>query len=462
VKKNLRIIYGAFVLSLLIILVISFISAKQLSSLLKYNEQVTNTDRVINLLSNVEVQLLEAESSQRGYLLTRDSSYLKDFFIAPKTIYGVLDSLRNAIPDNKHKQDLIKIRYAVATRLQILQETIDNVLAGDQEKVRTNIARGKSVMDDFQLQTKKFQNEQIDLLGESETSKKKYEIAAPIYLRIIFILSMIFHIGAFILIVKEFRRRHQYQKDLERKIKELKMSHDELEQIAFIASHDLQEPLRKMRTFGGRLLLQYKDSLDESGRMMLSRIDFAARRMQGLIEDLVDYTHLINSNEEKQKVDLQTCIEEVQNSLANIIENRSVQFSISELPVIDGYPFQLRLLFTNLIHNSIKFSKDDTPPFIEISSTQIEGDKVDEVSERSGSETYIKVSLKDNGIGFENEFANRIFVMFQRLHNQNSSYGGKGIGLSICKRVMTNHNGFIAAEGEPNEGATFNVYFPIN
>ena len=207
--------------------------------------------------------------------------------------------------------------------------------------------------------------------------------------------------------------------------------------------------------------MQYKDSFDEDGRMMLSRIDFAARRMQGLIEDLVDYTHLINSNEEKQKVDLNTCIEEVQNSLANIIQNRKVEFSISELPVIDGYPFQLRLLFTNLIHNSIKFSKPEQNPVIEITSIQIEGDEVDDVLERSKTETYIKVSIKDNGIGFENEFAKKIFVLFQRLHNQNSSYGGKGIGLSICKRVMTNHNGFIAAEGEPGEGATFNVYFPV-
>ncbi|HEX8331433.1 MAG TPA: ATP-binding protein [Segetibacter sp.] len=460
-KKNLRLIYGAFVSSLLVILIISYISARQLNSLIKYNDQVAITDEVINLLSKVEIQLLAAESSQRGYLVTKDSAYLDDFIKAPKTIYSVLDSLKRVIPAEEHKQDLIKIRYAVATRLQILQETLDYAVTGNKQEFRINVSREKLVMEDFRLQTSKFQNEQVDLMIESETSKRKYELAAPIYLRVIFILSMIFHLTAFIFIVREFRRRHQYQKDLERKIKELDMSHAELEQIAFIASHDLQEPLRKMRTFGGRLLMQYKDSFDEDGRMMLSRIDFAARRMQGLIEDLVDYTHLINSNEEKQKVDLNTCIEEVRNSLENLIQNRKVEFSISELPVIDGYPFQLRLLFTNLIHNSIKFSKPDQNPVIEILSIQIEGDKVDDILERSITETYIKISIKDNGIGFENEFAKKIFVLFQRLHNQNSSYGGKGIGLSICKRVMTNHNGFIAAEGEPGEGATFNVYFPL-
>jgi signal transduction histidine kinase/type II secretory pathway pseudopilin PulG len=445
----------------LVILIISFISASQLNSLLKYSDQVAITDKVINLLSQVEIQLLAAESSQRGFLVTKDSTYLVDFLKAPKTIYGVLDSLRKVIPDEEHKQDLIKIKYAVATRLQILQETLDYAVTGNKQEFKINVAREKLVMEDFKMQTSKFQKEQVDLMMESEASKRKYEIAAPIYVRVIFLLSMIFHITAFILIVREFRRRHQYQKDLERKIKELNMSHAELEQIAFIASHDLQEPLRKMRTFGGRLLMQYKDSFDEDGRMMLSRIDFAARRMQGLIEDLVDYTHLINSNEEKQKVDLNSCIEEVQNSLANVIQNKSVEFSISELPVIEGYPFQLRLLFTNLFHNSIKFSKQDQKPFIEISSEQVEGDKVEDVAERSKTETYMKVSIKDNGIGFDNEFGKKIFVLFQRLHNQNSSYGGKGIGLSICKRVMTNHNGFIAAEGEPAEGATFNVYFPL-
>jgi light-regulated signal transduction histidine kinase (bacteriophytochrome) len=216
-----------------------------------------------------------------------------------------------------------------------------------------------------------------------------------------------------------------------------------------------------MRTFGGRLLMEYKNTLDESGKKMLTRIDFAARRMQGLIEDLVDYTHLINSNEEKQEVDLNNCIKDVQENLSNLIQNRNVQFSISYLPPIMGYPYQLQLLFTNLIHNSVKFAKPGEDPFIEISSVQIEGDKIQDITERSKTDTYLKVSLKDNGIGFENEFAKKIFVMFQRLHNQNSTYGGKGIGLSICKRVMTNHNGLIAAEGEPDAGAVFNLYFPI-
>jgi light-regulated signal transduction histidine kinase (bacteriophytochrome) len=316
-------------------------------------------------------------------------------------------------------------------------------------------------MEDFNSLAKKMEDGEKKVLQEKAAWRIKIEKVTPKYLSLTLVISIIFLIFSCFFIVKEFRKRHRYQKELERKINEINMSHAELEQIAFIASHDLQEPLRKMRTFGGRLLLHYKDKLNEEGEMMLNRLDFAARRMQGLIEDLVDYTNLINSEEPIQKVNLNDCLEDVIISLSNLVTNTQASFNIEKLPEIKGYPFQLKLLFTNLVHNAIKFSKENGIPKINISSYKVEANDVPKGKGSLNNDPYLLIKVEDNGIGFANEFAKKIFVMFQRLHTQNSSYEGKGIGLSICKRVMTNHNGFITAEGELGKGATFNLYFPL-
>ena len=406
------------------------------------------------------MQLYKAESSQRGFLITKDSAYFKEFQTTAKTIYPVIDSLKKVIPGERHKNELIKIYNTVATRFLILQQAIDEFFAGNKLMFDSRVAKGDTLMQDFKVRTLKFENEQVELLKESEANKLRYELAAPAYLRLIFFLTILFQLFSFAVIISEFRRRIAYQKSLEQNIQEINMSHAELEQIAFIASHDLQEPLRKIRTFGGRLLMQNKATISQSGRTMLERMDHSARRMQGMIEDIVDYTNLINSNEEKQEVNLNECIKDVKESLENLITNKRVEMEVSDLPVIKGYPYQLHLLFTNLIHNSIKFSKGGLKPLIQINYFKVEDDST-EFPEKSKSENYIRISMSDNGIGFENEFAKKIFVIFQRLHNQNSKYEGKGIGLSICKRVMANHNGFIKAEGELGQGATFHLYFPL-
>jgi signal transduction histidine kinase len=459
-KKNLIIIYTAFAFSILILVVVSIVTSRQVTYLLKYTDQIAKTDQVINLLSEVETQLYKAESNQRGFLITKDSAYFREFQATAKTIYPIIDSLKKVIPDEKHKNDLIKIHNTVATRFMILQQATDDFFSGDKARFDGRVAKGDAMMQDFKTRTLRFQKEQVVLLAESEAKKLKYELAAPAYLRLIFILTLLLQAFSFLVIVKEFRRRFAYQKSLEQNIQEINMSHAELEQIAFIASHDLQEPLRKIRTFGGKLLMQNKETISQSGRTMLERMDYAARRMQGLIEDVVDYTNLINSTEEKQEVNLNDCLRDVQESLENLIENRRVEIKINDLPAVKGYPYQLHLLFTNLIHNSIKFSKQGVKPVIQIEYAKIDNDSK-ELPEKSSSETYGRISISDNGIGFENEFAKKIFVIFQRLHNQKSKYEGKGIGLSICKRVMTNHNGFIKAEGEVGHSATFHLYFPI-
>jgi light-regulated signal transduction histidine kinase (bacteriophytochrome) len=316
-------------------------------------------------------------------------------------------------------------------------------------------------MKDFDMLAKQLEQAEVRALTGKKDQKKKFEKASPRYLLLVLLASVIFQILSFLVIVKELRRRFAYQKELEKNINELNMSHAELEQIAFIATHDLQEPLRKMRTFSGRLLSLFKDQLNDEGKSILNKIDFAATRMQGLILDVVDYTNLINSNEPLETVDLEVCIRDVRENLSNLLAQQKVLIVANNLPQIKGYLYQLQLLFTNLVHNSIKFSKEGIDPVITITAEQIKATHPYRTEDNITEETFLLIRVVDNGIGFENEFAEKIFVMFQRLHGTNTAYEGKGIGLSICKRVMSNHNGFISAEGELGKGATFNLFFPI-
>lgn len=461
-KKSIRYIYLAFSASTIIVLFVSLLFFNNLRSLKSYTEAAQQVQKVLNKVQNVQYLLLEAENSQRGFLLTRDSAFVESFERTRRIIYPQVDSLKKLVAGkNKQEKTLIKLRSSIAERYQVLTQTMETGFSRNEALFYQSYVRGKKIMADFNaLAAEMERRELIDLL-EKNKGRNKYERAAPAYLIIILILSLLFLIVSFILIIKEFRKRYRYQKELEQKINELNMSHAELEQIAFIASHDLQEPLRKIRTFGG-MLTQYKNKVDKEGRLMLERIDASATRMQGLIQDIVDYTNLINSQEQLQEVDLNVCISDAQEKLSNLITNHNATITTHSLRKIKGYSFQLQLLFTNLIHNSIKFQREGIAPLVSITAEEILATtRLNPFNHPLENEPYLLIKVRDNGIGFENEFARKIFVIFQRLHHQRSAYEGKGIGLSICKRVMTNHNGFISAEGEPGKGATFLLYFPL-
>ena len=293
------------------------------------------------------------------------------------------------------------------------------------------------------------------LLQKRTETKIISENAAPKYLILILIISCVFQLTSFVVITKAFKRRHKYQLVLEDKIKELNIANAEMEQIAFVASHDLQEPLRKIRTFSDKLVHQFKDVLSQEGKVIIDKMSVASLRMQELLNDLINYTYITKNDEKLQQVDLKQCIEKVCKELYKIIEAKGAVIQIEELPAISAYPKQLSLLFSNLIDNSLKFTKPNNFPVINITCAEVVGTEV------GSDQKFLRISLSDNGIGFKKEFAEKIFIIFQRLHAYNSNLEGKGIGLAICKRVMVNHNGYITGTGEPNVGATFNLYFPL-
>jgi light-regulated signal transduction histidine kinase (bacteriophytochrome) len=237
----------------------------------------------------------------------------------------------------------------------------------------------------------------------------------------------------------------------------LARSNQELEQFAYVASHDLQEPLRKIQTFSGFILNRDYDELSPSAKDNFNRMQSAANRMQKLIEDLLVFSRTSTEAKIFIKTDLNKVLQQVKDDLLVQISNTRAVISSDDLPSLHVIPLQFHQLFQNLISNALKFHKTNEPPQINISCDVV--DSVNIQRTNLPEKKYVRISIVDNGIGFEQEFSDKIFQLFQRLHGK-SEYPGTGIGLAICKKIMENHRGFILAAGNPGSGARFDVYLP--
>jgi signal transduction histidine kinase len=248
------------------------------------------------------------------------------------------------------------------------------------------------------------------------------------------------------------------ENDLKNKVEELHRSNRELEEFAYAASHDMLEPLRKITTFSERLGEKYKQELIGEGAMYLSRVVASAENMRQLINGLLEFSKIAQTAAPFVRVDLNNIIMEVINDWELKIEETGTAIRCTGLPIVAAVSSQLKQLFMNLIGNAIKFRKPGVPPIIRIDVVPATEEEV-LLHQLQPSKEYHKISVSDNGIGFEDEYANRIFQVFQRLHGK-SEYPGSGIGLSICKKILEYHNGAIYAENVADVGARFVFFLP--
>lgn len=239
---------------------------------------------------------------------------------------------------------------------------------------------------------------------------------------------------------------------LKQSAEELKRSNRELEEFAYIASHDLQEPLRKVMVFGERLETKYQEVLDDRGRDYIRRMRSAAGRMQVLINDLLDYSRITTKAQPFSKTDLSDIVNEVLVDLETRTTELQAQIEVETLPVIEADPLQMRQLFQNLIGNALKFHRSNSVPVVKVKAREAVGESLS--SKRTGK--LQEIIVEDNGIGFDKEYAERIFGTFQRLHGRNE-YEGTGIGLSVCRKIVNRHGGSITAESKADHGARFTI-----
>jgi signal transduction histidine kinase len=234
----------------------------------------------------------------------------------------------------------------------------------------------------------------------------------------------------------------------------LEHSNRELIDFAYVASHDLQEPLRKIEAFGDRLAKKYAEILPEDGKMFVDRMQNAASRMRRLINDLLSYSRVTTNAKPFELVSLNNVLSEVLSDLQIRIEENNAKVETTDLPTIEGDPTQLRQLLQNLVGNALKFRKADVNPIVKVSATRVEN------KANKSFEPLLILTIEDNGIGFDNQYKDQIFTIFQRLHSRNE-YEGTGIGLATCRKIVERHGGKINATGEPGQGSKFTITFPL-
>lgn len=429
-----------------------------------YSNLMDHSGFVIEKMYDIEKSLSAIDKTERGYMLTEDSSYLR----------GMKRQIDSAMPANiailkKLTKDNVELQKNIDSfcilyknRVNALKENIAFVDSSTGSNVSKYYDDSRNLMQQCSRLFKIIHDSERKVKVERLKEEQFYENLTRTSIRWLLFVFCIITLFLFALLIKELSGRMRYQEELQAKVLDLKRSHSELQEIAYIASHDLQEPLRKIQVFSNMLYLQKSQQIDGDFRNNLQRINNAAGKMQSLISDLTSLTSLTKIDEAKKQLDLGRMLQFMILDLEDKIKDKGATIDIKTLPALKGYENQIKILFNALLDNALKFSRQNIRPEIIISSMVTNGSELHEINSKLLSKNFNCISIVDNGIGFEKQFISKMFRIFQRLHHDDSGYDGKGIGLAICQRIMANHEGYIVAAGATNKGATFKLFFPVD
>lgn len=484
ISKVLSSVYSWIIIVVFVIVVItanSFYVVNTLNDLSALEARLFTTNRVINAVNRLHVAVLRIESGQRGFMLTDDEKYLADYTETLGLINEVMDEVEvsSFSSDIKVQTDRIE-QLLVLTKAKVNEviEVVELVKAGKEQEAIDLVKSDKGIMlyKRFETLFSEIDSSERNMQGTHLANLMSLRRDSVNTLIISSVTTLLLIITVFLLLKINSREHEKYQadlesvnEDLETKIaertqelsvfsEELARSNRELEDFAFVASHDLQEPLRKIRAFGNRLESGYNDVIDERGKDYLARMLNAAERMSMLISDLLAFSRVSTRGKEFGEVDLNRAINSVIDDLEIAIEEKSAEINVDDMPVIRGDKSQLEQLFLNLISNALKFQSEGVKPIVSINVTNALSEDTSDIL-ISEEHEWVKITVTDNGIGFEQSFAEKIFAPFQRLHGR-SEYKGTGIGLAVCRRIVERHNGQISATSKPGEGATFSIILP--
>ena len=453
---NRRIALGFLVSMVLIVsgFVISFYSYFQYG---KDTERVKHTYEVISSLDNVLSMMKDVQAGARGFMMTRDSSFLAPYQAATASLPAQLNRLRSLASDSKVQiQRVDKLDQLIQSKLAVTQfrESGRNLSLMRQSKQRMDAIRQHvAVMIDTERSLMEVRNRQADRSFRNT-------------LILIFGMSLLTFLAlavSYRQLKRELARRQEtenqlrdYEVRLREQIRQLEASNEELERFAFVASHDLQEPLRKIQSFATLVTDRYGNLFNAESQVFMSKIIHSAERMSKLIKDLLNFSRMSTNREDMKPVSVETIVQRILDDQELRIKGLNVRVEIGPLPVVNGVSSQLEHLFANLISNALKFLRPDVQPLLRIQARPIDGNAYPELIE---GRPYHEITVEDNGIGFDEKYLDHIFKVFQRLHGK-SEFEGTGIGLAICKRVVVYHHGLITARSQPNQGTTFVVILP--
>lgn len=439
------------------------------------NISINNTLQTINLIKDLNRELAAAESSQRGYLLTDDPDYLQPYHQTLVVVDDLLLRLGESttqLPQQKHRFELLYtyVRKKINEMQRIVTLT-------DRDEIRAAIRQVKSdvgieLMRAISQLLAEMESDEFALLEKNKAIAAENREFILMALLLANGIGLLLSAGVFYTFYRNANKVAELNSalalanaELEEKVgvrtqallqysEELQRSNRELEEFAFVASHDLQEPLRKIRAFGDRLQQKYSAQLGDTGSDYVLRMQSASERMSALIDDLLSFSRVTTKQRPFVSVNLNEVMHRVIDDLDYSIEETNAQLHIDPLPTIDVDATQIAQVFLNLIANSLKFHLRDTRPIITVTcEMNVTPPVVDDIR------TWCCLRFSDQGIGFDAQYVERIFSLFQRLHGR-GEYSGTGIGLALCRKIVERHGGTITAQSEPGEGAIFTIYLP--
>ncbi len=463
IENRLRLILSVAVFLLIIL---STISYRSLNSFKAKNEWVAHSTEVLYNLQSMVVELKEAENNSQAFLITQDNSFRRPSMNSKIGVLEYFDESKKLTEDNQKQQRRFEQLEQLINKWYIIIENIQEQSAQSrltESEVRQVILREIEVMESIQSIVSLLEETEKKLLDDRNI---EVEIALEenyLMISIFAALTLIIIILAYLNFMNDIQVRKTLETKLQNSVHQLSQSNKELEQFAYVASHDLQEPLRKVVSFSDIILRKHADNLDEKGKAYFQRMVASTERMQTLIQDLLNFSRTTRNIGDKKPVAINKLIKAVLEDLSQIIKDSEgkIKLNLRHDITVTGTPVQLRQLIQNIISNAIKYQKHEAPPVIKIKSKVIKGEKLLKRIPILVSDQFLEITVSDNGIGFDEQYLDKIFTIFQRLHGR-SEYTGTGIGLALCKRVVDNHHGYITAKSEKGKGSTFFIYLPLD
>ncbi len=464
--KNTRILTFLTFLLILLTGILSIYSVRNLNNNIHWT---LHTKDVLQLSDELYASILETESNLRGYSLSGDARFISDYSNGKRISLKILDSLRRLTTENKIQQLNFKDLSQAITEKFLLSDSILAIVRVNEPQKNPQIAlkviQGKEITQKIKDDISHINKEENSFLVKTNTGLHRNLNILPAIL----LFTTLIGVGAGALSLYSLFQYNKnkvegdiriadYQQQLKDQIQLLYESNKELEQFAYVASHDLQEPLRKITSFSDLLMEQYKANMGGDGELYLERIHNSASRMRLLITDLLNYSR-VSRIQPIEQIDLDAIFVAVKDDLEIQIKEKKATIEVSKLPSIAGNNSEFRQLFQNLISNSLKFSIQGVRPHISIAAEDASVEELKHLAGYDASKQYLSIKITDNGIGFNQEYADKIFIIFQRLHGRDE-YDGTGIGLAICKKISEKYGGTIYARSFPGKGATFIILLP--
>jgi signal transduction histidine kinase len=456
------------VITIILILVVSIV----LTNMNFFIKQTAHTNEVISLTSRIQNSILRTETSLRAFAITNNPVFFDDYKTEKENTWKRIGDLQRNVLDNSLQQARIDtLKQLVGRRFAGLDSTADytfNKINGGERIISDRVNNSRETSRQLRYVIDRISNLETFLLKErSGKLENNFTLLVP-FLIIGFGIGLVASILNFIS-VRHFEKSQNisdekinaYQEQLKEQISNLARVNKDLEQFSYVASHDLQEPLRKIMSFGELLQESNIDKLDDEGKMYVDKIMSSSSRMRILIQDLLNYSRAGRMTVDDKKVDLNKVVLEVTDDLVLAIKDKQARITTDSLPMVPGNFTLFKQVFQNLITNALKFSKPGIAPTVHIQIVPMTKKGFEMMPDKSGKTSYALIVAKDNGIGFDSSYTEKIFVIFQRLHSRDD-YEGTGIGLAICKKIIENGGGRIWAESEKGIGSSFWILLPTD